>query len=204
MFSIILATYNRANLLDRAIQSVVNQDYEDWELIIVDDGSTDATSQVLSKYKDGKIKIFKITNRGVALARNFGLRFCTGEWVTFLDSDDYYLRNHLSSRNDLLEEGVDLYYGGLKVLGSPLLPDVNHPGKTIHADDCTLGGTFFIKRRVLERMGGFPNVPLSCDNFLFKKLISLEYKTMKISTQTYVYDRTGQNSITKDYLMSTI
>lgn len=94
--SIIMATYNRAHTLPRAINSVLAQTFQDWELIIIDDGSTDETDKILSDFSDPRIKVLRHSpNRGVAFARNRGLDIMTGEWFTLLDSDDEILSNAL-------------------------------------------------------------------------------------------------------------
>ncbi|UZR92539.1 glycosyltransferase family 2 protein [Chondrinema litorale] len=97
MFSIILPTYNRDNLLSKAIESVQNQTFEDWELIIVDDGSTDNTVEVIKNYQsDLRIKYIYQENAERSTARNNGIKNAKGQYICFLDSDDYYLSNHLS------------------------------------------------------------------------------------------------------------
>ena len=102
--SIITRTYNRAHTLPRAIESVLRQEYGNWELIIVDDGSTDDTSTVLSKYQDGRIKtITHARNQGVTAAGNTGLDHMSGEWFTFLDSDDEMTPDALSTMVRVLE-----------------------------------------------------------------------------------------------------
>lgn len=89
MISVVMATYNRADTLPRAIESVLRQSYRDWELLIVDDGSTDATPKVLEGLVDPRIRIYRHPeNRGVAAAKNTGLDHIRGEWFTTLDSDD--------------------------------------------------------------------------------------------------------------------
>ena len=89
LISIIMASYNRAHTIERAIQSITKQNYTNYELIIVDDGSTDNTLDVLSKYQDSRIRIIKCErNKGVTAAKNLGLNAIDGEWFTFLDSDD--------------------------------------------------------------------------------------------------------------------
>lgn len=89
MTSIIIPTYNRAHLISRAIDSVLRQTLSTWELIIVDDGSTDNTYEVLQRYlSDPRIKYFKKANSGAAESRNFGVNKTTQRYITFLDSDD--------------------------------------------------------------------------------------------------------------------
>jgi glycosyltransferase involved in cell wall biosynthesis len=89
LVSIITPTYNRANTIERAVNSVLIQTYKNIELIIVDDGSTDNTLEILEKYKNPSIRIFRHEkNRGVTAAKNSGLNLIKGEWFTILDSDD--------------------------------------------------------------------------------------------------------------------
>lgn len=89
MISIIMPTFNRSATLGRAIDSVLAQTYPDWDLIIVDDGSTDDTQEVLARYADARVKVVRHPdNRGVAAAKNTGFDEIDGEWFTFLDSDD--------------------------------------------------------------------------------------------------------------------
>ena len=90
--SVILPTYNRAHTLKRAIDSVLNQGFQDLEVIVVDDGSTDDSESVVASLKDKRIKYLKLTEKkGPSAARNFGLRFISGDFVAFLDSDDEWL-----------------------------------------------------------------------------------------------------------------
>lgn len=95
-FSIIIPTYNRAAFLPKAIESVLAQTYTDWELIIVDDGSTDNTKEVISQYSDGRIIYIYQQNAERSAARNNGINHAKGDYVCFLDSDDEYLNNYLS------------------------------------------------------------------------------------------------------------
>jgi len=89
MISVIMATYNRVDTLRRAVDSVLRQSYGDWELIIVDDGSTDTTSQVLETLDDPRIRNYRHPhNRGMHAAKNTGLDHISGEWFTTLDADD--------------------------------------------------------------------------------------------------------------------
>ena len=95
LFSVIIPTYNRANLLKLAIQSVLDQQYQNWELIVVDDGSTDETAEIVQKFSDPRICYVYQENQKLSAARNTGIEHCKGKYVCFLDDDDYYLENHL-------------------------------------------------------------------------------------------------------------
>lgn len=95
-FSIVIATYNRAGFIKTAITSVLEQTIDDWELIIVDDGSTDNTeNEILPFLKDSRIKYFWQKNQERSVARNHGISLSKGEYICFLDSDDFYLPHHL-------------------------------------------------------------------------------------------------------------
>ncbi|MBK7095787.1 MAG: glycosyltransferase family 2 protein [Saprospiraceae bacterium] len=97
LFSIIMPTYNRANMIATAIESVLKQTYKNWELIIVNDGSTDDTAEVLKYYtsNDCTIKHLYQENKGRSSARNAGIELAEGKYACFLDDDDYYLENFL-------------------------------------------------------------------------------------------------------------
>jgi glycosyltransferase involved in cell wall biosynthesis len=93
--SVIIPTYNRAKYVTKAIDSVLAQTYRDYEIIVVDDGSTDNTSEVLNPYMD-RIHYIYQENAGVSAARNRGIMDAKGEWIAFLDSDDEWLPEKLS------------------------------------------------------------------------------------------------------------
>lgn len=95
MFSIIIPTYNRTHILPRTIASVLAQTYSNWECIIVDDGSTDNTKDLIASYTDPRIKYIYQTNAERSAARNNGILHAQGEYICFLDSDDEYLPEHL-------------------------------------------------------------------------------------------------------------
>lgn len=103
LISIILPTYNRAELLEIAIKSVIEQTYKNWELIIVDNNSTDKTDEIIDKYKNDKIHVLKIDNNGsIAKSRNKGILYARGKFIAFLDSDDSWHKDKLSICTDYL------------------------------------------------------------------------------------------------------
>ena len=103
-FSIIIPTYNRASFIEKAILSVLAQTYEEWELIIIDDGSTDDTYKVCNSFNDPRIKYTYQNNSERSAARNKGIDIAKGEWVCFLDSDDYFLPNHLEQLTNTIKQ----------------------------------------------------------------------------------------------------
>ncbi|HEY6329615.1 MAG TPA: glycosyltransferase family A protein [Blastocatellia bacterium] len=96
LFSVIIATYNRANLLPRALESVWGQQYTDFEVIVVDDGSTDGTLAYLATLGE-RVRIFSQTNQGPGAARNLGAKNAQGDYLVFLDSDDVWFPWALST-----------------------------------------------------------------------------------------------------------
>lgn len=98
-FSIIIPTYNRANMIGKAIDSILAQTYTNWELIIVDDGSTDNTKDVVQAYNDNRINYFYQENKGRSAARNYGIDMSEGDYISFLDDDDCYLPDFLIEFN---------------------------------------------------------------------------------------------------------
>lgn len=109
--SVIMPTYNRADSLRRSIDSVIAQQWTDWELVVVDDGSTDGTRALLAHLHDPRVRVIHQENRGVAGARNRGLEAAQGELLAFLDSDDEWPDHHLALATAFFaaHPGEDLY-----------------------------------------------------------------------------------------------
>ena len=108
--SIIMPVYNKEKYIKKAIQSVLAQTMQDWELLIIDDGSTDNSFEICNSFKDERIKAVHVENGGVSSARNIGLDMANGEYVTFIDSDDYISKDYLQVLYNPREEMV---IGGL-------------------------------------------------------------------------------------------
>ncbi len=129
-FSVVVPTYNRAHLVTKTIDSILAQRYAPFELIIVDDGSTDNTEQVIQHYlNDSRFRYFKKENAERGAARNFGFRQAKGDYVFFIDSDDLMLPDHLAVMNEKiskLDPHPDFVAPGFEIVN----PDgsFNYPG----------------------------------------------------------------------------
>lgn len=93
--SVIIPLFNKGFIISETLQSVLAQTFTDFEIIIVNDGSTDNGFEIVSKFTDNRIKLFQQENKGAAAARNLGIEKATGELIAFLDADDYWFPNHL-------------------------------------------------------------------------------------------------------------
>jgi glycosyltransferase involved in cell wall biosynthesis len=105
--SVVIPTYNRASFLKEAIDSVLSQTFRDFELIVVDDGSTDETPELLLSYGN-KIKVIKKANKGPSAARNRGIKAAKGEWIAFLDSDDVWKPDKLEKQVQFIKDNPDI------------------------------------------------------------------------------------------------
>ncbi len=196
-FSVIICTYNRAHVISRAINSLLDQSCKDWECLIIDDGSTDETKRIISPYlRNNKFRYLPHTHRGCALSKNAGMEAAKGKYITFLDSDDEYVPDHLATRKDILktEPGIDLLYSDVTVTGDQYVPDKNDPSKKIAIADCTVGGTFVIKRNTLKPTDRFKDI-YSDDSTFLEKFISAGREIKRISSPTYIYHRDSEGSM---------
>ena len=107
LVSVVIATYNRAGLLPETLDSVLHQTFEAFEVIVVDDGSTDDTRKVVRSYGD-RIQYLYQENHGPSAARNLGVRYSRAPWISFQDSDDLCARNHLRTLYDYARDHEDM------------------------------------------------------------------------------------------------
>lgn len=128
--SIIIPAYNAANTISRCIESVKRQCYNNWELIIVDDGSSDQTSEICKDYaeSDNRIKYFRQQNGGAAKARNVGIDFAKGDYVSFLDADDTYESDFLCKMLEAIESThADMGICDFYIVDKGLKTEVHQP-----------------------------------------------------------------------------
>lgn len=161
--SIIIPTYNRSRCLKRAIQSVFDQTYSNWEICIVDNYSIDGTIKLVNNFNDSRLRLYKIRNNGViAASRNLGVRNANGKYIAFLDSDDWWKSRKLEVSVDALEQGADLVYHGMlkatklnqniffrkvqaRRLRKPIFNDLLIGGNALITSSVVMKKTIFIK-----------------------------------------------------------
>jgi len=199
-FSVIITTYNRANLLIKALDSLICQTENDWEAIIVDDESKDNTYLKVLPYlqSNRSIKYIKKNHGGEAESKNEGISSSSGKYITFLDSDDEYDPVHLQTRKEILTKDpyIRFLYGGTKIIGNQYVPDRFDFSKRIHLSKCIIGGTFFIARDTLLKLKGFRKIILGTDSDLFDRALEAGIAIKETKFPTYIYHRENEDSIT--------
>lgn len=164
LVTIIMAAYNVEDYIASAINSVFHQDYKDWELIIVNDGSTDKTFEVINRFEDSRIRLITCSrNKGVSAARNEALAIMHGEYFCFLDADDMLTTSSLSSRIELFIQSpklsfvdgeISMYNQSYDVKLQSFLPRFSgnpYYSLTSLSGDCFFGLTWMIRRKVDEK-----------------------------------------------------
>jgi glycosyltransferase involved in cell wall biosynthesis len=205
LISIILPAYDRLRYLPRCIDSISVQTVKDWELIIVDDGSTDGTADYGLKRisQDPRIRYMAHANRKQALTKNAGIQASFGTYLTFIDSDDAYRPHHLESRLAVFEKDplLDILEGGFEAPADMKVPDYFNTSQSLPVSECVLGTTFFGKRNVFFELGGFQNLSYGEDTDFWLRA-EKKFRVRKITDpKTYVYACTP-DGITQSRLKS--
>ena len=117
MLSIVVTVFNKAKYLEQCINSILSQTYQDIEVICIDDGSTDNSNEILKRFECSKLKIFRQSNMGLGAARNVGIRLARGEFITFVDADDYLEKNTYELSIKKIGN-ADLLCFGIKTFGT--------------------------------------------------------------------------------------
>ena len=170
LVSVIIPTYNRKSTLKRAIDSVLNQTYQNFEIVIVDDCSTDGTGEFINSYSDNRILYYKNEkNMGGAASRNVGLGYSHGEIIAFLDSDNEWKDEYLEKRLGVIAEGYDFTFGRIEIIeengncvvlpveNASILNNFNELMDTILEHNVVDTNGVVMKRICYESCGGFSN-----------------------------------------------
>jgi glycosyltransferase involved in cell wall biosynthesis len=196
--SVLMAVYDTDfSLVKRAIDSVLNQDFQDFEMIVIDDGSQNGTQNQLLNYviqNEIKISYLRHANCGQSESINRGILNSTGEYITILDADDEYKPNHLSSCLIAIES-LDLIASTTETIVDSLddffVPDKYDQNQLIHVDDCILFATLFGKKDVFMNLKFQKKYAADAQ---FYESESQKYEVKKVNLRTYIYYRNIPNS----------
>lgn len=190
--SVIIPTYNRAVLLRSAINSVLSQSYEDYEIIVVDDGSTDDTEKIVNELSTDKLRYVYQENKGRSAARNYGIKLARGEYVAFLDSDDTFTPSKLEFQVQILDYNpcYGLVYSYAKIIdenGDYLnaqyegnLSGWIYPDLLFIRNNVITTPTVMVRARILAELGGFDESMDICEDLDLWCRIAREYQVKQI------------------------
>lgn len=209
--SVIMSVYNGEKFISEAIESILDQTFTDFEFIIVDDGSTDATPKILQTFskKDSRIKVLPQHNQGLTKSLNRGIGIANGTYIARMDADDVSLPNRLASEISILDSNPQI-----KCVGTNAII-INENGKSIKkiiADEnkiqnlykrnCLIHGSLVFKKEALQKIGGYDeHIRFAQDYDLLLRLAdTFSLQSIKIIDEClYKLRRTAQNISTKKF-----
>lgn len=202
MFSVVIPLYNKSHTIIKTLQSVIDQTYKNFEIIIINDGSTDNSIEVIQQYfSDKRIKIFNQPNRGVSAARNKGVEVSNGEWISFLDGDDEWHPSYLS----IIKKAIELYPQAGMICTGGIIKDINkhdihyriaskylnqikevnffeNPSVFSHSSGLS------VKKSIFKETHGFPIGMKCCEDFACTQSIALITHTIYIGLPISKYN----------------
>lgn len=225
-FSIIIPIYNRANTLPRCLDSVLMQEFDDFECLLIDDGSSDSSYKVCLEYqrKDSRFCVFRKENGGVGSARNLGLKNCRGEWIVFVDSDDTIFPNHLNQFVNAIKcnkDMVDIVFCGCQYMCNGKKIREDHKYKMAVYNGHKEIKDFFAQTDVLQNMYICDRVykrdiiinndisfdeklPLSEDRLFCYRYLKFVKEIATTPAATYIINGDANNRLSKRYLTPSV
>lgn len=216
LISVIIPTFGRTEWLSRAIDSVINQTYDNIEIIVVNDNllgseSYETVMKILNKYNtNNKVKSFADgINRGGSYARNKGISLCKGEYITFLDDDDFYYENKIETQlNHLLKMQLDVSICNMDILkDNKLITDRRSNARIGDIPSFLIYGNcftpmIFTKKEVLVSIDGFTKSPRFQDHILILKMLEKKFKISVINESLFVHNDHIGERVTRNRLDS--
>jgi glycosyltransferase involved in cell wall biosynthesis len=204
LVSVVITFYNQARLVHRAVRSVIQQTYENLEIIIVDDGSKDSVEEEVSKFHDPRIRFFRQENSGVAVARNFGIAQAKGEYIAFLDGDDVFLLNKIELQIEVaLKERASVVCSGCyfvtkkgivvsrRICGKYM----THPGDSFAWYPKINPSMLLYRRNVFSELGGFPeSVKGFTEDAVFNHTVFQKYSIISMREPLVLKERDDKDN----------
>lgn len=210
-FSIILPVFNREKVISNAIQSVLDQSYSNWELIVIDDCSTDDTANRILGIADNRIQYLKNKrNQGPSVSRNFGIKNAKGRIISFLDSDDQYYPDFLSKTFQVLKSSnsnVGFIWTGLEVMypsGKRIElwdPEITVSPYYTFLKELRIGTNsgLSIRKEVFEECGGFNESLTAAEDTEFLLRIVRKYQFTQVKEPLIYIDKSGRDRLSLNY-----
>jgi glycosyltransferase involved in cell wall biosynthesis len=206
--TVLITTYNCGEYIKQAIKSVLNQTYQDFELLIIDDGSNDNTEIIIKNFQDERIKYVKIDHIGRSKALNYGLREAKYDWVALMDADDLWGTNKICEQIKLISTDKDLIFSNSVYFKKNKLRYIitNPKSKEEVIEKLALHGHFsgsnvlFNKNRILE-VGGYSEELNNCEDYELWLRIMNDFN-FKFIDKAFVFNRIRINSLSRSNLKS--
>lgn len=212
--SIIIPAYNVREWIDQTLDSIWRQTSTDYEVIVVDDGSTDGLKAYLETRYPSRLKVIRQDNQGLSAARNTGIRHSLGRYYCFVDADDLILPHHLESLTKVLNSSLDVgvaYTDHTKFFDNPA-ENFDHPPKKMETSDeawwCLflqdnpiVSGGALVRKELVELYGGFDTSMVSCADWDFWFRLALNnVQFAYVAEKTLLY-RQRSNSLSRNYVV---
>lgn len=217
-FSIVIPLYNKEKFVLNTLKSVLNQTFQDFEIIIIDDGSTDKSAEKVKEIDNPKINYFRIENQGVSNARNVGIQHSKADYIAFLDADDYWFENHLDILHNLImdfpEAGMYCSRYTIKTSDSkeikPKLQGIDN-GFRGYIEDYFYSSLVYraawtsavvVKKNIFDNVGMFDiNISSGQDTDMWTR-IALKYKIAISDIPTTIYNAQIADSLSKTNILN--
>lgn len=198
--SIIIPLYNKEHYILGTINSVLEQTFQDWEAIVIDDGSTDRSAEIVQSIQDTRIKFLKQSNQGVSITRNRGIDIASGEYIAFLDADDQWMPNYLTTMYSMAKKFPNYKVFCSAQKGRPIktLPK----GISIIDNFCAYDyvfwtGCLLIKKEVFKQVGGFrEGIQLGEDSDMWLR-IACKYSSVYLNEELVNHPYITENNLAR-------
>lgn len=212
MISVVIPLYNKATSISSTLECVLNQTFSDWEVVVVDDGSTDDSANIVNSMDDSRIRLIRQSNAGVSAARNSGVTEAKGEFIAFLDADDEWDKEYLATQYELTKKYPDcdvfaMNYEFRDINGKKTSTIINK--SPFNGEDGVLSNYFevascshpplwtsavMVKKSALQSIGGFPQGIKSGEDLLTWARLACRYKIAYCKTPLAVFNVDGYDT----------
>lgn len=214
-FSVVIPLYNKENYIENTLRSVLAQTYTDFEIIVINDGSTDKSLERLLEIKDERIILFNRKNQGASVARNIGVEEARGEYIAFLDADDYWYPEHLETLRQLVlkfpEAGLycsdyEIYRGNNLIVSADFSLDLQKKQQILPdyflgslADSILIMGNFVISKNDFYKIGIFDVKLRTGQDIDFFIRAALKKKIAFVPKTTQRYHKQSENNLSQSH-----